>query len=53
MELKHQCPNCWREIEFKIPKKYYFKNITFSCCNCGKLFVYYTEGETVTVKERN
>lgn len=53
MKLKYQCNRCWYEIEFKIRKEHYHKNITFSCKNCSKLYVYYSDGETVTVKERN
>ena len=52
MKLKYQCSHCWTEIEFKIKKEHYFKNITFSCNNCSKLYMYYSDGKTITVKER-
>ena len=53
MRLKHQCNRCWYEIEFKIRKEHYHKNITFSCKNCSKLYMYYSDGKTIIIKERN
>jgi hypothetical protein len=52
LKLKHQCPECWVEIQFPIPKEMYDKNISFSCGNCRKLFVYYTkDGKNINIRE--
>jgi len=53
VKLKHQCNHCWYEIEFKIRKEHYHKNIAFSCKNCGKLYMYHTDGEKLTIKEKD